>query len=327
MPTLPIARRPLAVSLKALVSGLMVLLLVGCQSAQLTSAGLTPLGGASSVSVDLGPAEVRAPATLVMDYASGRTLYEDQADGLRYPASLTKMMTLYLLFETIERGKLSPDSGLVVSENAASKPPSKLGVKPGETLPVRIAMQALAVKSANDVATVVAENLAGSEAAFANAMTAKAIQLGMRHTRFTTPSGLPDPRNVSTARDLALLARALFSRFPQYHYLYGMTEYQYGGRTYRATNHLLGKVPGVDGLKTGYINDSGSNLAATCIRDGKRIIVVVLGGRTARERDAKVTALIDQYLGPAPQPLGEGVAMTFSPVGGPVGGYDTGDGE
>ncbi len=303
-------RPSVAALLKILLSAVLALMLAACQSAQLTSAGLTPLGGGRTVEINLGPAERRAPATLVLDYASGRTLFEDQADALRYPASLTKMMTLYLLFETIQQGRLSLDDTLSVSENAASKPPSKLGVKPGDRLPVRIAMTALAVKSANDVATVVAENLAGSEAAFANAMNVKALSLGMNHTRFVTPSGLPDPRHVSTARDMGTLARALFSRYPQYRDLYKMTEYDYNGRTYRATNKLLGKVPGVDGLKTGYVNDSGSNLAATAIRNGRRIIVVVLGGRTARERDARVTALIDQYLGPAP------VTMSFSGVPG-----------
>ena len=300
----------LAASMKIILSAALVVMLAACQSAQLSSAGLTPLGGGRTVNIDLGPAERRAPATLVLDYASGQTLFEDQADSLRYPASLTKMMTLYLLYETIQRGKLSLDDTFSVSENAASKPPSKLGVKPGDRLPVRVAIKALAVKSANDVATVVAENLAGSEADFANAMNAKALALGMRHTRFVTPSGLPDPRHVSTARDLGTLARALFSRFPQYRDVYKLTEYDYKGRTYHATNHLLGKVPGVDGLKTGYINDSGSNLAATAMRNGHRIIVIVLGGRTARARDAKVTALIDQYLGPAP------VTMSFSSVPG-----------
>ena len=310
-------RQTLVRSTTILLSAALALMLAACQSAQLTSAGLTPLGGGRIVDIDLGPAERRAPATLVLDYASGRILFEDQADALRYPASLTKMMTLYLLFEAIQQGKISLDDTLTVSENAASKPPSRLGVKPGDRLPVRVAMMALAVKSANDVATVVAENLAGSEAGFANAMNAKALSLGMRHTRFVTPSGLPDPRHVSTARDMGTLARALFSRFPQYRDLYKMTEYDYNGRTYHATNHLLGKVPGVDGLKTGYINDSGSNLAATAIRNNHRVIVIVLGGRTARERDAKVTALIDQYLGPAP------VTLTFSGVPGVD--YGTGD--
>ncbi|MEX6505974.1 D-alanyl-D-alanine carboxypeptidase family protein [Jiella sp. M17.18] len=323
MPLSPFLRSRPAAWLRAAVSAVLVLSLVGCQSAQLSTAGLTPLSPLPLVQVDLGPAEVRAPASLVMDYQTGRVLYEDQADGLRYPASLTKMMTLYLLFETIESGKLSLGSELSVSENAAAQPPSKLGMQPGDKLPVRVALEALAVKSCNDVAMVVAENLAGSQEAFANIMTATAIRLGMRHTRFTTPNGLPDPRNVSTARDLAILGRALFARFPQYHYLYKMPEFEYGGRTYHATNHLLGKVEGVDGLKTGYINDSGSNLVATAIRHGRRIFVVVLGGRTARARDREVTALIDQYLGPAEAPPGVGVAMTFPPADG----YDDGEGD
>lgn len=297
-------------TLRTAVLALLALSLAACQSTELSSAGLLPYGGVRQVSIDLGEAERRGASAFVMDYASGRTLYEDQADALRYPASLTKMMTLYLVFEAIEKGRLSMDTQLRVSPNAASKPPSKLGVVPGETIPVSLAVTALAVRSANDVATVVAENLGGSEAAFANAMTAKAISLGMSRTRFTTPSGLPDPRNVSTARDMATLGRALFSRFPQYHYLYKLSEYRYRGKTYSATNKLLGKVPGVDGIKTGYINDSGSNLTATATRRGKRVIVVVLGGQSARARDAQVTALIDRYLGP---PEGSAVAVLGTP--------------
>lgn len=286
--------------LKPAIAACLALSLVACQSTELTSTGLLPYARTSTPSTVLGEPEIRGASTLVLDYQSGRTLYAVAEDGLRYPASLTKMMTLYLLFETIQSGKLSLGSELVVSENAAAQVPSKLGLKPGSTIRVADAAQALAVKSANDVATTIAENLGGSEPAFAAAMTAKARSLGMRHTNFANASGLPDPRQVSTARDMATLARALLSRFPAYAPMFSKTGFDYGGRHYTATNKLLGKVPGVDGLKTGYIRDSGFHLIATAKRGGRRILVVVMGGRTGRERDAYVTELIDRYLGAAP---------------------------
>lgn len=248
----------------------------------------------------LGEAEVRAHSAYVMDFATGRTLLAEDADALRYPASLTKMMTLYLLFEAIEQRRLSLDTPLVVSQNAASKPPSKLGLAPGSTIAARDAAQALAVKSANDIATVIAENLGETEAAFALAMTRKAQALGMRRTRFVNASGLPDPRQVSTARDMTILGRALRGRFPQYAPLFAAREFAYAGRTHRATNKLLGTVPGVDGLKTGFIRDAGFNLVATAERGGRRILVTVIGGRTGAERNAEVAALVDRFLGPAP---------------------------
>ncbi|MEE2951571.1 MAG: D-alanyl-D-alanine carboxypeptidase family protein [Pseudomonadota bacterium] len=283
-------RRPLAL-LAALV------LLAGCQSTTLTADGLMqpsrPIAAAA-----FGEVERRGHSALVIDYQSGRTLFADQADELRYPASLTKLMTLYLVFEQLKSGRLSKDDQLLVSENAASKPPSKLGVEAGETIPVGLAIQALATKSANDVATIVAENLAGSEGAFAASMTAKARSLGMNRTRFANASGLPDPGQISTARDMAILARALMSRFPEYLPIFAVPSYEYRGKTYRATNKLLGKVVGVDGLKTGYINDAGSHLVATVKRGGRRLIVVVLGGKSGRERDEEVTALIERFAGP-----------------------------
>ncbi|MBP0617628.1 D-alanyl-D-alanine carboxypeptidase family protein [Jiella mangrovi] len=265
--------------------------LAGCQTAELSPAGL----GIATLS-DASSAEVRGHSVLVMDYQSGRILEAENADALRYPASLTKMMTLYLLFEAVEAGKISLDTPLTVSATAAAEPPSKLGFKPGETITVRDAAQALATKSANDVAVVIAENLAGTEERFAAVMTARARQLGMRNTRFVNASGLPDPRQISTARDMAILARALISRNQRYMPMFRVTQFVFKGRTYRATNKLLGKVEGVDGLKTGYIRDSGFHLVATAMRNGRRIIVVVMGGRTGSERNAEVTALIDKYL-------------------------------
>lgn len=267
------------------------LALAGCQTAELTPAslGMTTL-------TDQSAAEIRGRSVLVMDYQSARILEAENPDALRYPASLTKMMTLYLLFEAVDAGKLSLDTELTVSAEAAAEPPSKLGFRPGETISVRDAAQALATKSANDVAVVIAENLAGSEANFAAVMTAKARQIGMRNTRFVNASGLPDPGQISTARDMAILARALISHFQRYMPMFQVTEFSFKGRTYRATNKLLGKVEGVDGLKTGYIRDSGFHLVATAMRGGRRIVVVVMGGRTGSERNAEVTGLIDKYL-------------------------------
>ncbi len=267
------------------------LALAGCQTAELTPAslGMTTLTEQSS-------AEIRGHSVLVMDYQSARILEAENPDALRYPASLTKMMTLYLLFEAVDAGKLSLDTELVVSAEAAAEPPSKLGFKPGETISVRDAAQALATKSANDVAVVIAENLGGTQANFATVMTAKARQLGMRNTRFVNASGLPDPGQISTARDMAILARALISRFQRYMPMFRVTEFSFKGKTFRATNKLLGKVDGVDGLKTGYIRDSGFHLVATAVRGGRRLIVVVMGGRTGSERNAEVTGLIDKYL-------------------------------
>lgn len=276
---------------RLLAAVLLAVTLAGCQTAELSPAGL----GIATLS-DQSVAEIRGRSVLVMDYQSGRILEAENPDALRYPASLSKMMTLYLLFEAVDTGRISLDTELVVSAEAAAEPPSKLGFKPGETISVRDAAQALATKSANDVAVAVAENLGGTQENFAAVMTAKARSLGMRNTRFVNASGLPDPRQISTARDMAILARALISRNQRYMPMFRVTEFIFKGRTYRATNKLLGKVEGVDGLKTGYIRDSGFHLVATALRGGRRIIVVVMGGQTGAVRNAEATALIDKYL-------------------------------
>lgn len=238
----------------------------------------------------------RAPAAIVIDEATGATIYADDADGLRYPASLSKLMSLYLVFEQLQSGRLKLDDDLLVSPTAAAKPAVKLGLAPGSTIKVRDAIQAMAVKSTNDVASVVAENLAGSEEAFARAMTAKARALGMKHSYFVNPSGLPDPRQISTAHDMAILARALRLRFPAYVRLFSEGSFDYAGHHYVSTNKLLGKVPGVDGMKTGYIRASGFHLVVSASRGGRRVIVVVMGGKTGRARDERAALLVDQYL-------------------------------
>lgn len=244
----------------------------------------------------IGPAKARAYAAMVVDVKSGEVLFEENAESIRYPASLTKMMTLFLLFEDIKAGKVSSNTQLKVSKYAASKPPSKIGVKAGTTIRVKDAAQALAVKSANDVATVIAENLGGTEKAFARRMTRTARALGMTQTRFVNPSGLPDKRQVTTARDMAILGRALKLRHPRYSRFFAAREFRYGGKRFRATNKLLGKVRGVDGIKTGYIRLSGFNLVASAKRGRKHIIVVYIGGSSGRSRNAAVTKLIERYL-------------------------------
>jgi D-alanyl-D-alanine carboxypeptidase len=278
-----------------------LLALAGCQSAQLTADGVSAPSSISLTpqNVTLGYPEARALSELVIDYNTGRTLYEMNADGLRYPASLTKLMTLYLLFDAVDAGRVSLDDTMLVSENAARQSPSKLGLKPGSRVRVSDLAHGIATKSANDAAMVVAENIGGSADRFAAMMMAKARALKMVRSNFVNPNGLPDPRQMTTARDMATLARALRANHPRFTSFYAQPAYSFEGRPYRSTNHLLGVVPGVDGMKTGYIRDSGFNLVASAERRGKRVIVVVIGGATGRARDAEVTRLVDTYLGPA----------------------------
>ncbi len=235
-------------------------------------------------------------AGIVVDAKSGKTLYASSADAPRYPASLTKMMTLYVLFEELESGRLSRKSRLKVSKKAAAQPPTKLGLRPGRTISVESAIRALAVKSANDVAVVVAENVSGSVAAFAERMTRTARAIGMKRTTFRNPSGLPDKRQKTTARDMALLGRALQDRFPQYYDYFSTRRFSWGKARYRNTNRLLGTVRGVDGIKTGYTRASGYNLVTSVERDGRKIVAVVMGGRKSKSRDAQMKKLIARYL-------------------------------
>ncbi|POF28664.1 D-alanyl-D-alanine carboxypeptidase family protein [Roseibium marinum] len=280
----------------------LAVLLAACQTAQPPSGSAQAPSSAAVQTASL-PVVSYAPAAavergysaLVVNAATGEELYAVDADAARYPASLTKMMTLYLLFEAVSEGRYSLSSPLTVSATAASQPPAKLGLKAGSTITVEQAARALAVKSANDVAVTIAENLAGSEAAFARQMTQQARALGLSRTRFVNATGLPDPAQVTTARDMATLGLALKRRFPQYASYYRAKSFSYGGRTFRATNNLLGKVPGVDGLKTGYIRMSGYNLVATADRGGKGLIVVVIGGKSEAARDKEVTRLIEAH--------------------------------
>jgi len=229
---------------------------------------------------------------IVVDANSGKVLHQASADAIRHPASLTKIMTLYMLFERLETGKIKLSTPLTVSAHAASMAPSKLGLKPGDTIRVEDAIKAVVTKSANDVAVVIAENLGGDEATFCAMMTRKAHALGMRQTTYRNASGLPNPGQITTARDQALLGRAIQERFPKYYAYFSTHTFTYKGNAMRNHNHLLGNVEGVDGIKTGYIAASGFNLVTSVRRNGRHLVAVVLGGRSAKSRDARMKELI-----------------------------------
>jgi D-alanyl-D-alanine carboxypeptidase (penicillin-binding protein 5/6) len=229
---------------------------------------------------------------IVMDAKSGEILYSERADSPRYPASVTKIMTMYLAFEALNQGRLHLTDRIVVSPLAAAQPPTKLGLRAGETISVEDAMHAMAVHSANDMAMAIAERIGGTSSRFADLMTLKAQQLGMVNTRYVNPNGLPDSRQISTAHDLAILARAVLRDYPQYYNFFSQEQFTYQGRTMVNTNHLLGKVPGVDGLKTGFTNAAGFNLAASAMRNGHRLIAVVMGSSSGAVRNANVENLL-----------------------------------
>jgi D-alanyl-D-alanine carboxypeptidase len=232
-------------------------------------------------------------AAMVVDVKSGRTLHAVNEDAPRIPASLTKVMTLYMLFEQMERGRFDMESDLKVSAYAASQPPTKLGLRAGSTIAVEDAIKGMITLSANDASVVVAEAIAGSEEAFADMMTRKARSLGMGSTRFHNPHGLPhSPPNLTTARDLTILARAIQERFPRYFPLFQTKSFQYGARTIRGHNRLLGRIEGVDGIKTGYTRASGFNLMTSAKSEGRQIVSIVLGGRSGASRDKIMTDLV-----------------------------------
>lgn len=232
-------------------------------------------------------------AAFVVHADSGDILFDRYSNEYRYPASLTKMMTLYLLFEELDAGRLTLKSKLPVSKTAAAQPPSKLGVRKGSTIDVETAISALLVKSANDVAVVVAEKIGGSEWKFAQKMTAKARSIGMRRTTFRNASGLPHSKQKTTARDMAELSRRLFQDFPQYQHYFSRKTFVYKNRTYTTHNSLVKTYPGADGLKTGYTRLSGYNLATTAVRSNNRLIGIVLGGRSSYTRDKHMREILD----------------------------------
>ncbi|MDB5557606.1 MAG: D-alanyl-D-alanine carboxypeptidase, partial [Enterovirga sp.] len=238
-------------------------------------------------------------AALVVDANSGRTMYAVDETAPRHPASVTKVMTLYMLFEQLERGTLSLDSDLKVSARAAGMAPSKIGFRPGDTISVENAIKALVTKSANDVAATVAENIAGSEEEFAERMTRKARQLGMTGTVYRNASGLPDREQITTARDLAILGRAIQDRFPRYYKYFQTRSFNYAGRVIGSHNRLIGRIEGVDGIKTGFTNASGFNLLTSAKLNGRHVIGVVLGGKSAASRDNIMANLIQTNLAKA----------------------------
>jgi D-alanyl-D-alanine carboxypeptidase len=236
-------------------------------------------------------------AAIVVDANSGRVLHAANPDSVRHPASITKIMTLYLLFEQIEAGKLQLDTPLAVSAHAASQAPSKLDLKPGQTIAVEDAIKALVTKSANDVAVVIAEAIGGDEDSFAEMMTRKARALGMSRTVYANASGLPNDDQVTTARDQALLGRAIQDRFPRQYRYFSTSSFYYRGHAIRNHNRLLGRVAGVDGIKTGYIHASGFNLVTSVRRGNRHLVAVVIGGSSAGSRDARMRSLIEDYIG------------------------------
>ena len=235
-------------------------------------------------------------ASIIVDANSGATLESSNPDSLRHPASLTKMMTLYLLFERLDAGKMSLDTEMRVSEHASEQDPTKLGLRPGQTIRVEDAIKGLVTKSANDAAVVIAEAIGGDEDDFAKMMTRKARALGMTRTVYRNASGLPNDDQVTTARDQATLGRALQDRFPRYYRYFATTSFVFRGRTIRGHNHLLGSVDGVDGIKTGYIRASGFNLVTNLKRGNRHLVGVVIGGRSSGSRDATMRNLLAENL-------------------------------
>ncbi|HLG90319.1 MAG TPA: D-alanyl-D-alanine carboxypeptidase [Alphaproteobacteria bacterium] len=239
------------------------------------------------------PAARAIDGSIVIDADTNTVISEDHPDRLLHPASMSKLMTLYLTFEALEQGRLTLQRSLPVSAHAASMSPSKLGLEPGDTIKVDDAILALTTHSANDVAVVLAEAIGGSEGRFGQLMTRKAHQLGMVNSNFRNASGLPDPAQISTPRDMAILARAIIRTFPEYYHYFSVREFAYNGVVYPNHNHLMSRYEGMDGLKTGLTNASGFNLAASAVRGGRRLIGVVFGGTSAAQRDNYMADLLD----------------------------------
>ena len=232
-------------------------------------------------------------AAIIVDGVSGHVIYSRNADEPRFPASLTKMMTLYVLFEALDKGSIKLDTQLVTSSYAAGVFPTKLGLKPGETISVELAIKAVAVLSANDAAVVIGEGLSASESRFAERMTAKARAIGMNGTTFQNASGLPDPRQVTTASDMAKLGRHLAYDYPQYYHFFATPSFTYKGRVYNTHDYLLASFAGTDGIKTGYTRASGFNLVSSVVRDNRHLVGVVMGGISVPSRDREMMRILD----------------------------------
>ena len=263
---------------------------MGAIALAVAAAGSAMAASTSARAEDLS--ENNRYAGIVVDAVSGEVMYSARADSARYPASLTKIMTLYMVFDALERGDIKPDDMITISSHAASQAPVKVYLRPGDEIDVDTAMRLAAMYSANDMAVALAEKVAGNEQRFAAMMTVKAQELGMTHTHFVNANGLPDPRQISSARDLAILARAVMRDFPQYYSYFDLNSVTYRGRTYYNHNPLHG-MPGVDGMKTGYTNAAGQNLVASQVKDGHRLIAVMLGADSKEQRRETVTELLD----------------------------------
>lgn len=249
----------------------------------------------ASLAISRVPAEA-GYAHFIYDVKSGKVLASENADEINHPASLTKMMTLYMTFEALREGRLKWDQDIPVTPNAASKIPSKLGVPAGRTITVREAVNGMIVRSANDAAAAMGDYFGGSEERFGEMMTRKARALGMSRTVFRNASGLPDDSQVTTARDMAQLALALIRDFPREYQLFSQKNMEFRGKRLRGHNNLMYRYPGMDGVKTGFTNASGYNIASAVTIDGRRVIGVVMGGKTARKRDDQMAALLDRYV-------------------------------
>src|SRR6202171_236583 len=235
-------------------------------------------------------------SSIIVDGNSGATLSANNPDASRHPASLTKIMTLYLLFERLDAGKMKLDTEMEVSEHASEQAPTKLGLRPGQTMRVEDAIKGLVTRSANDAAVVIAEAIGGDEDDFAKLMTRKARGLGMTRTVYRNASGLPDDVQVTTARDQATLGRAIQDRFPRYYRYFSTSAFNYHGQSIRNHNRLLGSVEGVDGIKTGYTEASGFNLVTSMRRGNRHLVGVVMGGRSGGSRDSIMRGLLAENL-------------------------------
>jgi D-alanyl-D-alanine carboxypeptidase len=253
--------------------------------------GTLSLAAALVASTHLVPA-VAGPAVL-FDPIDGRVMYAEDQDDLWHPASLTKIMTAYLTFEALKTGKITLETKIATSELANSQPPSKIGLPVGAEMTVDLALRALIIKSANDVAVMLAEHIGGSQEAFVERMNATSKRLGMSRTLFVNPNGLPAPEQVTTARDLGRLARAVLKEFPEYASLWSMVDMQVGRRRLRTHNGLLKTYEGADGLKTGFICDSGYNVVASATREGRKLVAVVLGAPSGRDRSLRAASMLE----------------------------------
>ena len=263
-------------------------------AAQRTRKARTAKAAKAAPKRQVAPTTPSKDAAVVVDGASGHVIFSRNADELRFPASLTKMMTLYVLFEALEKGTVKLDSQFTTSSYASGVYPTKLGLKPGETISVDLAIKAVAVLSANDAATVVAEGLAGSEGRFAERMTAKARAIGMTKSNFENASGLPNPRQVTTANDMAMLGRRLAYDFPQYYHYFATPSFTYKKRVYNTHDHLLNLYSGTDGIKTGYTRASGFNLVSSVVRSNRHLVGVVMGGISVPSRDREMMRILSE---------------------------------